>query len=154
MKKIEEEIQQTKFGTSHEKAIINIIFTANYIQDKFKSEFKKFDITLPQYNVLRILKGKKGEHATCGLIKNVMLDKNPDVTRLCDKLYEKQYIHRNLNPDNRREVLLSISNNGLKLIDEISPLFESIYQHLFEISENDMLQLSDHLDLVRDKIKQ
>jgi DNA-binding MarR family transcriptional regulator len=154
MKKIEEEIQQSKFGTSHEKAVINIIFTANYIQDKFKSEFKKFDISLPQYNVLRILKGKKDGHATCGHIKNVMLDKNPDVTRLCDKLYEKKYIHRNLNPDNRREVLLSISNNGLKLIDEISPLFESIYKHLFEISENDMLQLSDHLDLVREKIKQ
>jgi DNA-binding MarR family transcriptional regulator len=153
MKKIEEEIQQTKFGTSHEKAIINIIFTANYIQDKFKSEFKKFDISLPQYNVLRILKGKKGEQSTCGQIKNVMLDKNPDVTRLCDKLFEKKYIHRSLNPNNRREVLLSISEHGLKLIEEISPMFESIYQHLFEISENEMLQLSDALDLVRDKTR-
>jgi hypothetical protein len=61
MKKIEDEIQQSKFGTSHEKAIINIIYTSNFLQDKIKNQFKKYDISLPQYNVLRILKGRKGE---------------------------------------------------------------------------------------------
>jgi MarR family transcriptional regulator, 2-MHQ and catechol-resistance regulon repressor len=82
-----------------------------------------------------------------------MLDKNPDVTRLCDRLIDKKYINRSLNPHNRRQVLLSISEKGIELIEEIGPIFDEIYKHLYEISDDEMLRLSDSLDHVRDKTK-
>lgn len=150
--KIEEAIKQSKFNSIHEKAIINILYTANYIEDQFKEYLKEKDLTLPQYNVLRILRGRKGGYATCGELKNVMLDKNPDVTRLCDKLINKGLIKRNNNPKNKREIHLSISNNGLKMIEDIHPVFEEFNQKISNINSIDLENLSDTLDNIRTSI--
>lgn len=151
--RIEEEINQSKFNTAQEKALVNIIFTSNAIQDSFKKALKEHGISLPQYNVLRILKGRKDGHATCGDLKDVMLDKNPDVTRLCDKLVEKKLIVRNFNKTNRRQILLKISDLGLKTLEEIYPLFGSVHNQLKDLKESDLLHLSDTLDSIRAKMK-
>jgi DNA-binding MarR family transcriptional regulator len=151
--KIEEEINQSKFSSAPEKAIVNIIYTANFIQDAYKSALKMNGISLPQYNVLRILKGRKDGYATCGDLKDVMLDKNPDVTRLCDKLVEKKLILRNFNKDNRRQILLKISDKGLKMLQDINPYFEALNQVLRDIPDPELLKLSDTLDEIRGKIR-
>ncbi len=151
--KIEEEINQSKFNSAPEKAIVNIIYTANFIQDAYKSALKMYDISLPQYNVLRILKGRKDGHATCGDLKDVMLDKNPDVTRLCDKLVEKKLILRNFNKHNRRQILLKISEKGLKVLHDINPYFEALNQVLKDIPEDELFRLSDTMDTIREKIR-
>jgi DNA-binding MarR family transcriptional regulator len=151
--KIEEEINQSKFSSAPEKAIVNIIYTANFIQDAYKSALKMNGISLPQYNVLRILKGRKDGYATCGDLKDVMLDKNPDVTRLCDKLVEKKLILRNFNKDNRRQILLKISDKGLKMLQDINPHFEAFNHVLKDIPESELLKLSDTLDDIRGKMR-
>jgi DNA-binding MarR family transcriptional regulator len=153
MLKIEEEINQSKFNSAPEKAIVNIIYTANFIQDAYKTALKMYDISLPQYNVLRILKGRKDGHATCGDLKEVMLDKNPDVTRLCDKLVEKKLILRNFNKNNRRQILLKISERGLKVLHDINPYFDALNQVLKDLPEAELLSLSDTLDSIREKIR-
>ena len=110
--RIEEAILTTQFNNLSEKAIVNIIFTANAVQDSLKKIIKPYGISLPQYNVLRILNGRKNVYATCGDLKAVMLDKNPDVTRLCDKLVDKDLITRHCNAKNKRQILLQISAEG------------------------------------------
>lgn len=152
--KIEEEINQSKFNSAQEKAIVNIIYTANAIEDAFKKTLKAHGISLPQYNVLRILKGRKDGNATCGDLKEVMLDKNPDVTRLCDKLVEKKLIQRNSNRSNRRQILLKISEKGIQTLEEINPLFTALNLHLKTIPDTELEALSDTLDKIRDRIRE
>jgi DNA-binding MarR family transcriptional regulator len=147
--KIEEAIKQSKFNSIQEKAIINILYTANFIEDRFKDYLKQKDLSLPQYNVLRILRGRKGGFATCGELKAVMLDKNPDVTRLCDKLITKGLIQRQNNPKNKREIHLSISKNGLAAIDEIHPAFIQFHNKLLALESEELEKLSDTLDAIR-----
>jgi len=151
--KIEEEINQSKFNTAAEKAIVNIIFTANFIRDAYKNALKMNDISLPQYNVLRILKGRKDGYASCGDLKDVMLDKNPDVTRLCDKLVEKKLIVRNFNKSNRRQILLKISDKGLKVLEDIRPYFDEMTIVMKDVDEAELLRLSNTLDKIREKIR-
>ena len=151
--KIEEEINQSKFNSSQEKAIVNIIFTANAIEDAFKKALKMYDISLPQYNVLRILKGRKDGYATCGDLKDVMLDKNPDVTRLCDKLVLKKLIVRSNNKNNRRQILLRISDKGLTALEEINPYFVAVNEGLNGIDPEKLEQISDILDEIRDSLR-
>jgi DNA-binding MarR family transcriptional regulator len=151
--KIEEEINQSKFNSSQEKVIVNIIFTANAIEDAFKKALKMYDISLPQYNVLRILKGRKDGYATCGDLKEVMLDKNPDVTRLCDKLVLKKLIVRSNNKNNRRQILLRISEKGLLALEEINPYFAAVNEGLKGIAPEKLEQISDILDEIRDSLR-
>lgn len=151
--KIEEEINQSKFNSSREKAIVNILFTSNAVEDVFKNALKSYGISLPQYNVLRILKGRKDGYATCGDLKEVMLDKNPDVTRLCDKLVLKKMIVRTNNKNNRRQILLKISDRGLKALDEILPFFNAVNEKLNAIPDSELEQLSDTLDSIREHLR-
>jgi DNA-binding MarR family transcriptional regulator len=151
--KIEEEINQSKFNSSQEKVIVNIIFTANAIEDAFKKALKMYEISLPQYNVLRILKGRKDGYATCGDLKDVMLDKNPDVTRLCDKLVSKKLIVRSSNKNNRRQILLRISDKGLTALEEINPYFVAVNEGLKGIDPEKLEQISDILDEIRDSLR-
>ena len=120
--KIEEAIKQKKFNSSKHKAIVNLFYTYHAICDMHAGLFKKFDITSQQYNVLRILRGKHPDAIIVGYVKEVMLDKNPDLTRLCDRLLNKGYIVRNLNESNRRQVLIKITDKGLNLLKTIDPM--------------------------------
>lgn len=151
--KIEEEIKQSKFNSAREKALINLMFTSNAVEDAFRKALKIYDISLPQYNVLRILRGRKDGYATCGDLKQVMLDKNPDVTRLCDKLVLKKLILRNNNKSNRRQILLKISEKGLSALEEIDPFFSAVRDKLEGIGDEELNAFSDTLDKIRESIK-
>jgi DNA-binding MarR family transcriptional regulator len=150
--KIEEAILTSQFSNLHEKAIVNIIFTANGVQDALKMIIKPYGISLPQYNVLRILNGRKKGYATCGDLKAVMLDKNPDVTRLCDKLVDKDLISRHCNAKNKRQILLQISDKGEDVLAQINPKIYAFYEQLNALNQNDIAQLSDCLDAIRNEL--
>ncbi len=150
--RIEEAILTTQFNNLSEKAIVNIIFTANAVQDSLKKIIKPYGISLPQYNVLRILNGRKNVYATCGDLKAVMLDKNPDVTRLCDKLVDKDLITRHCNAKNKRQILLQISAEGEKMLAKINPEIYAFYDKLNALNQNDISQLSDWLDVLRNEL--
>ncbi len=150
--KIEEAILTSQFSNLHEKAIVNIIFTANVVQDALKMIIKPYGISLPQYNVLRILNGRKKGYATCGDLKAVMLDKNPDVTRLCDKLVDKDLISRHCNAKNKRQILLQISEKGEEVLSQINPIIYAFYAKLNSLNHNDLSQLSDWLDDFRNEL--
>ena len=150
--KIEEAILTSQFSNLNEKAIVNIIFTANALQDVFKMIIKPYGISLPQYNVLRILNGRKKGYATCGDLKAVMLDKNPDVTRLCDKLVDKSMISRHCNAKNKRQILLQISDKGEEVLAQINPKIYAFYEQMSALNQNEIVQLSDWLDALRNEM--
>ena len=147
--KLEDEIKQTRFESGGQKAVINVIFTANWINSRFRNIFKTYDLTLQQYNVLRILRGKYPESANPGEIKEVMLDKNPDLTRLCDRMCNLGLITRTVDKDNRRKMNITITQKGLDTLEQATPELNKLEKELVSISESEANVLSDLLDKLR-----
>ncbi|MEN7547655.1 MarR family transcriptional regulator [Rapidithrix thailandica] len=149
--KIEDAIRQGKaFKDAYQKLYINLIYTSNSLSNQFDKAFKKHGLTSQQFNILRILKGAHPEVKCAGDIKLVMLDKNPDVTRLVDRLVQKGLVFRNTCPNSRRKVDIGITQEGLDLIDSIGPDLEKEYQ-VFQnnLTEQEADLLSDLLDKLR-----
>lgn len=147
--KIEEAINQRKFESPLHKAIINLVYTFNWVSDKQQGTFQTFDITLQQYNVLRILRGQHPNAVPVGDVKAVMLDKNPDLTRLCDRLVKKKLVKRELNSENRRQVLLKILPAGLELLKKMEPSMKAAMSSI-KLTDAQANQLSDLLDKIRE----
>ena len=147
--KLEDEIKQTRFESGGQKAVINVIFTANWINSQFRNIFKTYDLTLQQYNVLRILRGKYPKSANPGEIKEVMLDKNPDLTRLCDRMCNLGLITRTVDKDNRRKMNIKITQKGLDTLEQAAPELDKLEKELVNISESEANLLSDLLDKLR-----
>lgn len=147
--KLEDEIKQRKFATPAQKALVNILFTSNWVNYQFRELFKNYDLTQQQYNVLRILRGRYPNSANPSEIKDVMLDKNPDLTRLCDRMCAGGWISREIDENNRRKMNIKITAKGLKLLERIDPeivSFEASHQGL---TDEEYEQLSDLLDKFR-----
>ena len=91
---LEKDIQQKEFRSEPQKAILNILFTCYFIQDQMNTVFKRYDITRQQYNVLRILRGQHPGHASVNLIRDRMLDKMSDASRIVERLRLKDLVTR------------------------------------------------------------
>ncbi len=148
---IEQAIRQSKFQSSYHKAAINIIYTGNWLRDTQVDFFKAYDLLPQHYNVLRILKGKHPEAVSPGQIKEVMLDKGNDVTRLVDKLFKKGYVKRQLCKDNRRKIDIHISEKGIAFLKELEePVKKQLSPLKKNLTEKEAEQLSYLLDKLRD----
>lgn len=149
--KIEEAIKQRKFESNFHKAMINIMYTHNWLTSKSAELFKEFDIQPQHFNVLRILKGRYPGSACPGEIKEVMLDKNPDLTRLIDKLVLRGLVERKLSDENRRKVNIKITKYGLSFLEEIMPrMKESQNEIANKLTDKEAQTLSDLLDKIRE----
>lgn len=147
--RINDEIKQKEFKSPFQKAVINLFFTESWVQNKFKSFFKEFGITPQQYNVLRILKGHHPSSYTAGQIKEVMLDKTPDLTRLLDRLQAKNLVDRKICEWNRRQLEIVITDQGIGLLNSIGPVQDNLMSNLNNLSDPEAEQLSDLLDKLR-----
>lgn len=148
--KLEDEIKQEKFESNYHKAVINIIYTANWLRDQQMDVFKAFDVLPQHYNVLRIVKGKYPKPCSPGEIKEVMLDKGNDVTRLVDKLVKKGLVKRNLCESNRRKIDIQITEKGLIFLKELNdPMKKQLSVMKKNMSEKEAGLLSDILDKMR-----
>lgn len=147
---ISKEIRQQNFKSNYEKAVINVLFTHNWLRDQYKGFFDQWDIKSQHYNILRIIKGRHPEPAYPGEIKEVMLDKSPDLTRLLDKLVRLNLIQRELCPTNRRKMEITLTNHGLKTLEDIMTKQQEIdNSRKIELSEDEAEQLSNLLDKLR-----
>jgi DNA-binding MarR family transcriptional regulator len=148
MKKIEEEIQQKKFKTPYQKAVINLIYTANWLQNKHQGFLKAFGITGQQFNILRVLRGQHPKSISATELKSRMLDQNSDVSRLLDRLESKNLLHKKTCPNDKRASDIFITDQGLELLKEIDKRQKEIDQVL-ALSPEEATQLSDLLDKCR-----
>jgi len=145
---IEEEIQQRKFRSPYHKAVLNLIYTANWLQSKQQDFFKSFGVTGQQFNILRILRGQHPKSISATLIKSRMLDKNSDVSRLLDRLELKQWISKTTCPSDKRATDVSITEAGLELLKAIDKA-EKDLTPMLNLTEEESELLSNLLDKCR-----
>ena len=145
---IEEEIQSS-FSSERHKALVNLIYTNYYVSDKMKAYFKGFNITTQQFNILRILRGQHPKPASIRLIKERMLDKSSDVSRILDRLLKKEWIIRTDCQVDRRQKDILITEKGLNLLKTIDEFEEKRDDLLSELSNEEVHQLNQLLDKIR-----
>lgn len=130
---LEEEIKQKSFKSPQQKLALNLLYTTNWLSHHYDHFFKGLDLTTQQYNVLRILRGQYPQPCTLKLIKERMLDRMSDASRIIDKLVAKDYVTRAQCSSDRRSVNLVISDKGLdilKKLDFIDEAIKDIFKHL------------------------
>lgn len=148
--RIEEIIKSTVTIDDAKKVILNILYTQNIIADKFNEVLKPYDLSSEQYNVLRILRGQKGNPSNMCLIQERMVAKNSNTTRLIDKLLLKDLVTREVCPENRRKIEVLITPKGLNLLTELDPkVLEHEKKFASNLSENELIQLNHLLEKYR-----
>nr|WKN40402.1 MarR family transcriptional regulator [Tunicatimonas sp. TK19036] len=146
---LEDEIKQAKFKTPFHKAALNISFTANWLAGTLLPVFKKYGISAEQFNVLRILKGQHPNPSPLQLITERMLNRMSNATRLVEKLRIHGYVTREICPENRRRVNILITEEGLALLDKISPEVEEAMNSQNCLTEQEVNTLNSLLDKLR-----
>ncbi len=147
--KIEELLKTDKMPEA-KKLVLNIIVTANHLNEKLAEILKPFDISSQQFNVLRILRGQKGIPANLSTIQERMVSKMSNTTRLVDKLVDKNLCERIVCPSNRRKVEIRITKNGMHLLEQLDPLVEEHEQSVAQkINEKELLSLNTQLNELR-----
>lgn len=136
----------SKFENNRVKAMLNIIYTANWITSCQNEFFKDFGISPQQYNILRILNGAD-EALNVQTIKDRMLERAPNATRLMDKLCSKNYIERLQSEHDRRVVKIIITKEGKALLESIPNNLNKVL--LKNLNEEEAEQLSNLLDKMR-----
>jgi DNA-binding MarR family transcriptional regulator len=147
--KLEDEIQQKTFKSPYQKLAINLIYTSHWLDAHYSSFFKNKDITVQQYNVLRILRGQHPNYCNLKLIKERMLDRMSDASRIVDKLVAKGYIERKSCPNDRRQIHIIISEKGLELLKSLDFIDETTKEIFDNLSVKDIEKLNDLLDQLR-----
>jgi len=148
--KIEDVIKSTVTIDDSKKVILNIIYTQSVIGEKFAEVLKPYDLSSEQYNVLRILRGQKGNPANMCVIQERMIAKNSNTTRLIDKLLLKELVTREVCPDNRRKIEVQITPKGLELLLELDPKVVE-HEELFanNLTKEELSQLNHLLEKFR-----
>jgi DNA-binding MarR family transcriptional regulator len=119
--KIEDEIKSSISLKVSTKIVLNVLHTQNLINEKFNIVLKPYELSGEQYNVLRILRGQKGYPANMNLIQERMVAKTSNTTRLVDKLLLKNLVTRNVCPENRRKIEVTITQKGLEVLTKLDP---------------------------------
>jgi len=140
--------QQRPFTSSCEKTMVNLMYTHNYIMERMSHFFGGFDLTMKQYNILRILRGADAPISTA-TIRDRMVDRMSDVSRIADRMERKNLIVKKSCAADKRKVDIEISQKGMSLLEKIEhPLYE-LQQALIPIDQGQMIQLNDLLDHIR-----
>jgi len=148
MSTIDSEIK-SKFVNDQHRFVTNLVFTANWVQNAFTKHLKPFGISSQQYNILRILKGL-GDWVAMTEVKDGLLEKAPNATRLADKLLSKKLIERSRSETDRRVVYVRISKAGLKLVENINQKESAIQMAMKKnITSKDARYVSEILDKFR-----
>ncbi|RYY64681.1 MAG: MarR family transcriptional regulator [Chitinophagaceae bacterium] len=145
---IEQDINQTSFRNEYQKTAINIIYTFNWMNEKMKAMFDKEEITPQQFNILRILRGA-GKPISTLQIRQRMLDKMSDTSRIVDRLLTKGLVKKNTCPGDKRLVDVSITDKGKKLLermDLLAPEMDALFKNL---NDADAKLLNKLLDKIR-----
>lgn len=141
---------KTRFKSAKHKVIVNIRYTSNWMANQQNSYMSKFDLTMPQFNILRILRGAKAQGPiSVNTVKERMIEKSPNTTRLMDKLIEKGLMERVRCESDRRIVYVMITEKGLDLLSEIDLTFETSNLFAEKLTEEEAQTLSDLLDKLR-----
>ena len=146
---IETDIKQPKFKSSYHKLMVNLLFTANWHHNEHLRLLKPHDLTIQQYNVLRILKGQYPKSVRINDIIDRMLDKMSNASRLVDQLVKKKWAHRVGSELDRRAVDVTITKLGMKALIELEATEAKMQEKMVNLTSEEADQLSNLLDKLR-----
>lgn len=147
---LEKDITQQKFRSEYQKGIINLIYTCNWINEKMKIFFDKEGITAQQFNILRILRGA-GKPISTLQIRERMLDKMSDTSRIVDRLVLKGLAKKNVCKNDKRLVDVSISDKGGLLLSKLDNFEDKMDAVLQNLSVSETKALNKLLDKIRNQ---
>lgn len=146
---IGEAIKQKQFKSARQKAVINILYTASWLNAESTRMMKPFGISAQQFNLLRILRGQHPNPASIGLIQERMLDRMSNASRLVEKLRVKKLVERKACDEDRRQVDVFITKKGLELLAKLDVLMKEQEEQQHHFTEAEAEQLSALLDRFR-----
>ncbi|MEI7979621.1 MAG: MarR family transcriptional regulator, partial [Bacteroidota bacterium] len=147
---LEEEIKQKEFKSKQQRAYLNLIFTACHLNLEQTRFFKPYQLSAQQYNVLRILRRQNGKPITIGLIQERMLDVQSNASRLIDKLEEKKLVLRVACPKDKRQMDITITENGLEILKELDDKLNN-KESSISLTDKESDLLNDLLNKIREK---
>jgi DNA-binding MarR family transcriptional regulator len=145
MKELETILKTTAILPESRKTVLNISYSSTWIKDELASALKPFDISMEQFNVLRILRGKKGDATNLQDIQDRMISKMSNTTRLVDKLILKDLVERFTCEKNRRKVDIYITEKGLNLLKELDPIIDATETNITKNLNSDELETLNYL---------
>lgn len=148
--KIEEVIKSNSPISIEKKTVLNVLYTQQVIADRFSEIVKNYDLSMEQFNVLRILRGQNEKPANMCVIQERMIAKTSNTTRLVDKLLAKDLVNRAVCEHNRRKIEVKITKKGLELLSTLDPL---IVAHELQFASNlnpeELIQFNQLLEKYR-----
>jgi DNA-binding MarR family transcriptional regulator len=149
---LEEQLKQKEFKTKRQRAYLNVVYTASVLNLEQTRLFKPFGLSLQQYNVLRILRGQNGTPVSIGLIQERMLDIQSNASRLIDKLEDKKLVIRKVCPNDKRQMEITITHEGLKVLLELDTVIASNESNI-QLTDDEADMLNDLLNKLRENQK-
>lgn len=146
---LEDEIKQQKFKTEYQKLTVNIIYTANWLNDLIAKSMKVYDISPEQYNILRILRGRHPNPVTVNVLMERMLNKMSNVSRLVEKLRKKNLVERKISKEDRRACDIVITKRGLDLLTELHKEEEKWNSSVSALTMKEAREINCLLDKIR-----
>jgi DNA-binding MarR family transcriptional regulator len=148
---LEQEIQQSSFASEQAKLIVNLIYSYNILKGRIMDELKEYGLTMQQYNVLRIVKGAGSEGVTTSEIRDRMLDKMSDASRMVDRLVAMELLEKNRYKEDRRLFHIELTNRGNDIITSL--VQESLIEQIaWDFPNKNAQQLNELLDDFRASI--
>jgi DNA-binding MarR family transcriptional regulator len=146
---LEKDINQSTFRNENQKACVNIIYTYNWVLEGFKKIVGKEDLTLQQYNILRILRGSHPQPLSTLQIRDRMLDKMSDTSRIVDRLVVKGLVVKKLSKADKRLVDITITEKGKRVLSKLDQRNYMLDNMMSGLSEKEMKTLNKLLDKIR-----
>ena len=131
--------------------MLNVMYSAWWLKTIMSRELKEFGITHEQYNVMRILKGKDPQDMCVKDIAGRMIEKSSNVPRIIDRLVAKKLVKRSTDQNDKRHTVMSLTENGKKLLEQSTRHINQLFDDLIELKESDAEQLSQLLEQVRSR---
>ena len=144
--KLEDAIHQPQFDNLQQRAGMNVIFTANWLSNQYATALKPLGLSLQQLNVLTILKGQPHYTAPVNLIRDRLIDRMPNVSRLLNKLMEKGLVQKDRTLSDQRVVHIKLTNQGEEVVEQGRALFESV---TYPLADEQAQLLNDLLNELR-----
>jgi len=146
MKELENILKSTSSISEAKATVISIFQINSKIKDTLLHQLKPHDLSIEQYNVMRILRGQKGKAINLQDIQTRMINKMSNTTRLVDKLFKKKFVKRIICKNNRRKVEISITDLGLSILDGLDPIIENTEQNITKhLNKQELKQLNNLL---------
>ena len=146
--KLEEAIKSSRFTDEKHKAAINVLYTAYWLKNSFSAAIKKEDLTVEQYNVMRILKGKHPEAMCVKDIGSRIIEKSSNVPRIIDRLVTKKLAKRSPSKIDKRETLVLLTDKGMNVLAKATALIDQIHNNT-GMDEKDAMVLNELLEKLR-----